>query len=147
MDLNLYWPRNCFRLRRLFFALLSGCSGLLGSGLDLVEGLLSVLGPDFLGLGLFGGDLLKGHTNDLSVDSLGSLSSLLVVAFGRNLLVESSPGGGPSDLIGLYLSLEHLYGLLANEGMESRVLGDDLDTLSWIDLKLGEIADFCFDNH
>merc|ERR1712005_46667 len=88
---------------------------LLSSFLDFSHGLF--LGS-ILHLGIFISlslDVFQGDTDDSLLDSDGSLSLLLGQLFSLDLLVVSSPGGGPSDSLSLNLLQEELSGLLGDE--------------------------------
>jgi hypothetical protein len=93
-----------------------------------------------LGIGLSTSslDLLKGHTND-GLSDTGSLSGLLALdLIDTDLLVHASPGLSPGELNGLSSLVVEAAGLRANEEMSLTVLGSELDTVTGVDLHLGE---------
>jgi len=83
-------------------------------------------------------DFFEGETNDTLLDL--DVSSLLLFGefFSLDLLVKSSPGGGPSDSLGLNLGQPQLSALLGDEGVGLAVLGDELVTTARVNFVFGE---------
>ena len=91
---------------------------------------------------------LHGHSSrDGSGDLSASSSSSLFDIGSLELLVLSSPGGGPSDHMGLGLIPVKLHGFFVDIEVGGRVSGDEDDTSAWVDLVLTEVAVLCSNNH
>ena len=94
-----------------------------------------------------GTELLDGQARNVS-QLLGASSSLLLDDAGRlQLLVLTSPGDGPLDLMGLGLVEVKGHGLLANVEFLRAISGDVDNPLSRVDLVLAEVAITGSDNH
>jgi len=124
-----------------------GVDLLLSSLLDFSHGLLLSGISDLIILISLSLDLLQRDTDNSLLDSDGSLLLLLGDLVSFDLLVESSPGGGPSDSLGLNLGKEELSGLLGKEEVGLAVLRDVSVTSAGVDLVLREHAGISSDDH
>lgn len=134
---------------------LSSTGGLLSSrlalvggltGLDLLEGGITLGGTD---LGLLGGALahvVEGKTDDSTGDLVGAAAGLLDGDVGGALLVQTAPGLGPYELGGLLPLHGKAVGLGGAEEDGLAITTDEELAVPGVDPVLGESTEFSYRN-